>query len=424
ADFTQQLAIVQERHSEDLQILVENFRKRNAELRKDRSSQSALFTIWELLLQEVEVDSQLHGDIARTLNRKLGTVLLERTFHRKIQSRKAFLHRESLEAILSKAEELLLKCQKEYFNAYQKVATSKNQHHLPEYYESHNSYVQQLHASNGMLKQYQNDILPMLLEVIETYSSLRSNVNFYFLNAQELRDVYIDISDIITNSMESTTDFIANKVREQCNHYQTISNACRSVNANLDLTAFIKTLNPEKVTAGWRLHTFTSPALMNDGNLASNATLDSMHNVSSLVLQNEIVIDRTARISFTKKTDSLRQEIHALELKIQQLEETLDSMVKLQQRSLGSNLLNKANEIQEDISLKRFDIHVANIHLAALKSQIDLFLLKQREILAENGLGMQRERKSSTGSTVSIKMKWLKAFKSLKGGPSNTEGYV
>lgn len=37
ADFTQQLAALHDRHSEELQILVETFRKRNADIRKERS---------------------------------------------------------------------------------------------------------------------------------------------------------------------------------------------------------------------------------------------------------------------------------------------------------------------------------------------------------------------------------------------------
>ena len=36
ADFTQKLAMVHEQHAEELQMLVENFRKRNAELRRER----------------------------------------------------------------------------------------------------------------------------------------------------------------------------------------------------------------------------------------------------------------------------------------------------------------------------------------------------------------------------------------------------
>ena len=89
-------------------MLVEAFRKRNAELRKERTPyQSTLFSLWELLLQEVEAESHSHGEVSRFLSRTLGSGLLEKTFHRKLQARKAFLHRESVEAILSKANEAL-----------------------------------------------------------------------------------------------------------------------------------------------------------------------------------------------------------------------------------------------------------------------------------------------------------------------------
>lgn len=108
ADFTQQLSEIHDRHSEELQVLVEGFRKRNAEIRKERTPyQSSLFSVWELLLQEVEAESHSHGEVARFLSRNMGNGLLEKTFHRKIQSRKAFLHRESVEAILNKANEAL-----------------------------------------------------------------------------------------------------------------------------------------------------------------------------------------------------------------------------------------------------------------------------------------------------------------------------
>ena len=108
ADFTQQLSEIHDRHSEDMQVLVEAFRKRNAEIRKERTPyQSTLFSLWELLLQEVEAESHSHGEISRFLSRNLGSGLLEKTFHKKIQSRKAFLHRESVEAILDKANEAL-----------------------------------------------------------------------------------------------------------------------------------------------------------------------------------------------------------------------------------------------------------------------------------------------------------------------------
>lgn len=110
SDFTQQLSQIYEQHAEELQLLVSNFRKRNGELRKERPAcPSSLFHTWETLLQEVEIDSQAHSDIASILGRQVSRPLLERSFHRKIQSRKVFTHRESYETIISKTEEKLTK---------------------------------------------------------------------------------------------------------------------------------------------------------------------------------------------------------------------------------------------------------------------------------------------------------------------------
>lgn len=71
--------------------------------------QSSLFHLWELLLQEVEVDSQSQGDVANVFARQVSRPLLDRSFHRKVQARKIFGHRDSFEIIINKAEEKLAK---------------------------------------------------------------------------------------------------------------------------------------------------------------------------------------------------------------------------------------------------------------------------------------------------------------------------
>lgn len=43
-------------------------------------------------------------------------------------------------------------------------------------------------------------------------------------------------------------------------------------------------------------------------------------------------------------------------------------------RSLESNLFNKANELQEEISLKRLDIRMAQLHLASCRAQVQLYI--------------------------------------------------
>lgn len=55
-----------------------------------------------------------------------------------------------------------------------------------------------------------------------------------------------------------------------------------------------------------------------------------MHN--SIILSNEVVINRNSRRNIGMKIDSLRQEVQTQENKIRQLEEQLDSLIKLQQR--------------------------------------------------------------------------------------------
>ncbi|KAG8272212.1 hypothetical protein J6590_046090 [Homalodisca vitripennis] len=105
-----ELSQMYEQHAEELALLVANFRKKNAELRKERPAcPSSLFHTWETLLQEVEVDSQAHSDIASVFGRQVSRPLLERSFHRKVQSRKVFAHRESFELVVNKAEEKLAK---------------------------------------------------------------------------------------------------------------------------------------------------------------------------------------------------------------------------------------------------------------------------------------------------------------------------
>ncbi|KAF4516767.1 hypothetical protein B566_EDAN004606 [Ephemera danica] len=101
---------------------------------------SSVFAAWEALLAEVEVDSQAHADVASTLGRQVSRPLIERSFFRKIQSRKVFTHRESLDTILSKTEDMLAKCRQEYKAAYLACISSPGGGALGAYLDAHNAY--------------------------------------------------------------------------------------------------------------------------------------------------------------------------------------------------------------------------------------------------------------------------------------------
>ncbi|XP_049845154.1 uncharacterized protein LOC126297890 isoform X7 [Schistocerca gregaria] len=401
SDFTQQLSQVYEQHAEELQLLVSSFRKRNAELRKERPAcHSSLFQTWETLLQEVEVDSQAHADIASILGRQVARPLLERTFHRKIQSRKVFTHRESFEVILAKAEDKLAKCRQDYKNAYLSYMSNPTNAAMAAYLDCHNSYVQQLHATNGMLDQYHTETLPQLL--------------------QELEDVYSDLCTTLADSVLQGAEIISSRAEEQSRRYEGVSGQCRAVSARQDVASLVHSLASPQQHSQRHAHThaFASPqppptpqpdnpdGTPNDGPPTPEQTPPPL-------LKNEIIVDRLASVSVRTRLDALRKEAMDLEQQMKQNQDALDTLLRIQQRSLESSLFNKANELQEDISLKRFDLRVAQIHLGAVKAQKELFASK-----AESASDGMRERKMSSSSTGSMKNKWLKAFKSLKA--SNT----
>ncbi|XP_033611428.1 uncharacterized protein LOC111874632 isoform X2 [Cryptotermes secundus] len=409
SDFTQQLSHVYEHHAEELQLLVSNFRKKNAELRKERPAcPSSLFHTWETLLQEVEIDSQAHSDIASILGRQVSRPLLERSFHRKIQSRKVFTHRESYETILTKTEDKLAKCRQDYKNAYLSYLLAPTTTSLSSYFDAHNAYVQQLQATNGMLDQYNQETLPQLL--------------------QELEEVYSDLCSTLSESVLQGAEIISTRALEQSRRYDGLSSQCRAVAGPTDLAHFVRSLptpqhNPHHPSLH---HNFVAPLPppppeSPDG--TGGPSGEPLANDTSLnpppPLKNEIVVDRLASVPVRGRYESLKKEATELESQIKQLHDALDTLLRIQQRSLESSLYNKANELQEDISMKRFDLRVAQIHLGAVRAQKELFASK-----VESASDSNRERKMSSSSTGSMKNKWLKAFKSLKTTSTPSNGAV
>uniref|UniRef100_A0A1V1FKT3 Putative cysteine-rich protein 13 n=1 Tax=Reticulitermes speratus TaxID=60591 RepID=A0A1V1FKT3_9NEOP len=399
SDFTQQLSHIYEHHAEEMQVLVSNFRKKNAELRKERPAcPSSLFHTWETLLQEVEIDSQAHSDIASILGRQVSRPLLERSFHRKIQSRKVFTHRESYETILTKTEDKLAKCRQDYKNAYMSYLLVPTTTSLSSYFDAHNAYVQQLQATNGMLDQYHQETLPQLL--------------------QELEEVYSDLCATLSESVLQGAEIISTRAIEQSRRYDGLSSQCRAVAGPTDLAHFVRSLptpqhNPHHPSLHHNFVVPLPPPPPETPEGTGGASGEPLANDASLnpppPLKNEIVVDRLASIAVRSRYDALKKEASELESQIKQLQDALDTLLRIQQRSLESSLYNKANELQEDISMKRFDLRVAQIHLGAVRAQKELFASK-----VESASDSNRERKMSSSSTGSMKNKWLKAFKSLK----------
>lgn len=82
------------------------------------------------------------------------------------------------------------------------------------------------------------------------------------------------------------------------------------------------------------------------------------------------MIDQLSAVQIKPSHDALKKESDDLKVQIRQIQDALDTLLRIQQRSVDASLYNKANELQEDISMKKFDLRVAQIHLSAINSQV------------------------------------------------------
>lgn len=91
--------------------------------------------------------------------------------------------------------------------------------------------------------------------------------------------------------------------------------------------------------------------------------------------KNEVAPDLTpsGAAATVQQQPQLDKDRSELEEKIEKLEERLESLGKLLSRSLESRLHNKVNELQEEICQRKFDLLVGQLHLAAVRSQLQLF---------------------------------------------------
>ncbi|KAH8297036.1 hypothetical protein KR044_003875 [Drosophila immigrans] len=392
SDFNETLAQLYEEHATALQTLVSNYRKKNAELRKERPAcHLAIFQAWETFLQEAETDSQACNDVASVLSRQVSRPMLDKSFHRKVQSRKIFTHRESFETIIAKTEEKLSKCRLDYKQCHMAHRQSPSQHSLTEYIDAHNAYVQQLHATNGMLEAYHCDTLPQLM--------------------QELEEIHNDLCKIVSDSLQQGADVIAAKATEQAKRYASLGNQCSVVSPQQDLANFVRLLAQPSHAQKVPRRVFAPPQAQQPGEVAEES---GDYNEMTPILRNELVFDRHSTLSQRSALESLKREAIELELQIRQLQDSIDALNRTQSRGIEGQLYNKVNELQEDLSMKKFDLRAKQIHLAAIRAQKELFVSKVEPTSPRN------ERKFSAATAPSMKTKWLKAFKSLKPAGSGS----
>ncbi|XP_012138899.1 SH3 and cysteine-rich domain-containing protein isoform X2 [Megachile rotundata] len=385
SEFAQELGAAMENHSAMVRRLVDEFRGRSGDMRVDSGG---MRRVWESLLRQVEADAVAHLDLAAVLQQQLSRPTLEASFHRKLQSRKVFAHREAYEQVVAKTEEKLQRARADYKRAYAALLTSdgsSDQELKRAYLESHNAYVLQLRATNAITERYQAHCLPGLLG--------------------EIAEVYEELCGLACKCVAGISEAAAERASEQAKRYQAVAKEAQVIAPLNDLQVLARSLaataTPSKKPSR-RLFVAPGPP--------EQVPIDRINQVPPL--RDELAPTSTSTLPLM---EDLRREHDTLSQEISRLQDALDALVRMQRKSAESNLYTKVAELQEDISMKRFELGEAQLYLAAVQAQKELF--GGGEAGQPDGVS---SRKMSNGSTGSTKHKWLKAFKSLKTSSPTT----
>ncbi|XP_018371250.1 PREDICTED: uncharacterized protein LOC108766448 [Trachymyrmex cornetzi] len=385
SEFAQELGAAMESHSANVRRLVDEFRGRSGDSRIDVGG---MRRVWESLLRQVEADAASHLDLAAVLQQQWSRPTLEASFHRKLQSRKVFAHRDAYEQVVSKTEEKLQRARLDYKRAYAALLTNEaggaEQELKRAYLESHNAYILQLRATNAITERYQFHCLPGLLG--------------------EIAEVYEELCGLACKCVAGISDAAGERSGEQAKRYQIVAKEAQAIIPSNDLQTLARNLSANATPRKPPRRLYVAPAPPEQ---------IPMERISQIpTLRDELVPTGTSTLPLM---EDLKHEYDSLNQEISRLQDALDALVRMQRKSAESNLYTKVAELQEDISLKRLDLGVAQLRLAAVQAQKELF--GGGEAGQPDGM---TSRKMSNGSTGSPKLKWLKAFKSLKTSSPTT----
>ncbi|KAK0088579.1 hypothetical protein PV325_011499 [Microctonus aethiopoides] len=343
SEFAQELGGAMETHAANVRRLVDEFRSKSGESRNDTGG---MRRVWENLLRQVEADAAAHLDLAGVLQQQISRPAMESSFHRKLQSRKVFAHREAYEQVVSKTEEKLQRARVDYKRAYgalltiNESSTDQEQANLKRaYLDSHNNYVLQLRATNAITERYQYHCLPSLLS--------------------EIAEVYEELSSLACGCVGGVASAASERASEQGRRYQSVTKEAQNVVAQNDLQLLAKNLSTTATPRKPPRRLFVPPSP------PEQIPIERINQVPAL--RDELVLTGTNTSQPT--LEDLRREADGLTLEIGRLQDSLDALTRMQRKSAESSLFTKVAELQEDISMKRFDLGVAHLHLAAVQAQ-------------------------------------------------------
>lgn len=224
-----------------------------------------------------------------------------------------FVQREAYEQVVSKTEEKLQRARADYKRAYAALLTNEtsvgDQEPLKRaYLEAHNSYVLQLRATNAIVERYQHHCLPTLLG--------------------EVAQVYEELSALTCSCVAGISEAAGERSVEQAKRYQTVAKEAQAVNALADLQLLAKNFATAATPKKPPRRLFVAPAP------PEQISVERINQVPAL--RDELV---PAGMANQTTLEDLRREADSLTQEIVRLQDSVDSLLRLQRKYAFSSLL-------------------------------------------------------------------------------------
>ncbi|XP_076449962.1 uncharacterized protein LOC143286309 [Babylonia areolata] len=400
SEFSQEMAAAHELFSKEMQTVVDTYKQRSYELKQHRpvDTPCTIFTAWDKLLSETEMDAQAHVDAAALLMKNVYQPLQEVATHKGSHTQRLSAFRELLENLLARDTTSIRQVKEEYEASFQTLVSDPEcreaQSVRDRVLDRHNEYVLQLRAANRAIEQFRRT-LPDILE--------------------ELEEIYIDTSNTVNVAIEGHALLLLTKATEQRRRFEDQLKICRQVNPQLDLAFFVKAIsNHDNLpTLQLPLHRFT----------AVNTESPQLQ----MVLRNQVITNERTEQALNERRVSLQRRGMELASVIKICQDRINSRVNICQRNMVKHQYAKVYEAQEDMCRKRNEIRIANMQLVAIKAQMEMLTQKQNgspgggpEGSPGGGGTEEQEQEDKKEHRATIKGLWKKAFKSLKSSGSSS----
>ncbi|KAK7477183.1 hypothetical protein BaRGS_00031568 [Batillaria attramentaria] len=305
SEFAQQMAAAHELFSKEIQSVISAFRRRSYELKKERpvDTPCSIFTAWETLLQETEMDAQAHLDAAGLLIKNVYRPLQEVATHKSTHTQQLIAFRDILEKLLEQCETGLTKVEEEYQDAINALAEKTEEEEEAQTKEKalncHNEYLLSLRSTNRTIEQFRVT-LPDVLE--------------------EMEEIYIDASNTINVAIEGHALLMLTKATEQHRRFENQLKICRQVNPQLDVSFFVSAANPENVPMPRvSLHHF-------------HVTLPPGAEELEVILRNQLIVDECTEKGLNDRRVSLQRRGMELASAIKHSQDKINAHINVCQR--------------------------------------------------------------------------------------------